>query len=51
MFVVIELWMIGLQWLPHFNQDTQASKESYMGHWIVGFPLKETDLEGIALIG
>jgi hypothetical protein len=33
-----ELWMVGVRKLPHSNQDTQASIESYHGvlkHWFV----------------
>jgi len=31
-----ELWMVGVRRMPHSNQDTQASIESYHGalkHW------------------
>jgi hypothetical protein len=31
MYVVLELWMIGLQCLLHSKQDTQASIKSYHG--------------------
>jgi hypothetical protein len=27
----VELWMVGVQKMPHSNQDTQASIESYHG--------------------
>ncbi len=31
LYLVIDLWMVGLQRVPHLNQDTHASIESY--HW------------------
>jgi hypothetical protein len=31
LYVVIDLWMVGLQRVPHLNQDTQASIEFYNG--------------------
>jgi hypothetical protein len=33
----VELWMVGVQKMPHSNQDTQARIESYHGslkHWL-----------------
>jgi hypothetical protein len=32
LYVVVDLWMVGLRRVPHSNQDTQASIESTMGH-------------------
>jgi len=31
MFRFAELWMVGVRRVPHSNQDTQASIESYLG--------------------
>jgi hypothetical protein len=31
MFMSVELWMVGVRRMPHSNQDTQASIESYHG--------------------
>jgi len=28
---VVDLWMVGLRQMPHSNQDTQTSIESYHG--------------------
>ncbi len=36
-FMFVELWMVGVRRVPHSNQDTQASIESYHGalkHWL-----------------
>jgi hypothetical protein len=36
LYFVVDLWMVGLWWMPHWNHDTQASIESYHGalkHW------------------
>jgi hypothetical protein len=38
MFMSAELWMVGVRIVPHSNQDTQASIESYHGalkRWLV----------------
>jgi hypothetical protein len=46
MFMFVELWMVGVQRMPHSNQDTQASIESYHGalkHW---FALDTKGLRG-----
>jgi len=29
--MLVELWMVGVQRMPHSNQDTQANIESYHG--------------------
>jgi hypothetical protein len=29
LYLVVDLWMVGFQWMPHSNQNTQASVESY----------------------
>jgi hypothetical protein len=37
MFMFVELWMVGVQRVPHSNQDTQMNIESYHGalkHWL-----------------
>jgi hypothetical protein len=37
MFMFAQLWMVGVRNVPHSNQDTQASIESYHGvlkHWL-----------------
>jgi hypothetical protein len=31
MFMFVELWMVSVQKVPHSNQDTQVSIESYHG--------------------
>ncbi len=31
LYLVIDLWMVGLRQMPHSNQDTQTSIESYHG--------------------
>jgi hypothetical protein len=31
LYVVVDLWMVGLQRMPHSNQGTQTSIESYHG--------------------
>jgi hypothetical protein len=31
MFMFVELWMVGVQRMPHSNQDTQTNIESYHG--------------------
>jgi hypothetical protein len=36
MYFVVNLWMVGSQQMPHSNQNTQTSIESYHGalkHW------------------
>jgi len=36
MFMFVELWMVGVQRVPHSNQNIQTSIESYHGvvkHW------------------
>jgi hypothetical protein len=41
-----ELWMVGVQRVPHSNQNTQVNIESYHGalkHW---FALDTKDLRG-----
>jgi hypothetical protein len=48
MFMFVELWMVGVRRVPHSNQDTQASIESYhsaLKHWLA------LDTEGVGLIG
>jgi hypothetical protein len=30
-FVLVELWMVGVRRVPHSNQDTEANIESYHG--------------------
>ncbi len=37
MFMFAELWMVGVRRVPHSNQNTQVSIESYHGalkHWL-----------------
>jgi hypothetical protein len=43
----VELWMVGVRRVPHSNQDTQASIESYHGSLL----LTQKALEGVGLIG
>jgi hypothetical protein len=38
MFMFAKLWMVGVQQMPHSNQNTQANIESYLNalkHWFV----------------
>jgi hypothetical protein len=47
----VELWMAGVRKMPHSNQDTQMSIESYHGvfkHW---FALDTKALKGVRLTG
>jgi len=51
MFMFVELWMVGVQRVPHSNQNIQTSIESYHGvvkHW---FALDTKALKGVGLIG
>jgi hypothetical protein len=48
LYHVVNLWMVGLRRVPHSNQDTQTSIESYHGalkRWILwkqkGFEVNE----------
>ncbi len=44
--VHVELWMVGLCWVPHLNQDTQASIKSYHGVLKCWFSLETKGLKG-----
>jgi hypothetical protein len=46
MYVVVNLWMVGLRQVPHSNQDTQASIESYHGALKCWFSLETKGLRG-----
>jgi hypothetical protein len=46
MHCVLRLWMIGLQHVPHANQDTQANIESYHGALKCSFSLETKGLRG-----
>jgi hypothetical protein len=46
LYVVVDLWMARLQRMPHSNQDTQASIESYHGALKRWFSLETKGLQG-----
>jgi hypothetical protein len=46
MFMFVELWMVGVRRVPHSNQDTQASIESYHGALKCWLALDTKDLKG-----
>ncbi len=45
-FMFVELWMVGVQKVPHFNQDTQVSIESYHGALKCWFALDTKGFKG-----
>ncbi len=46
MYFVVDLWMVGLRRMPHSNQDTQTSIESYHGALKRWFSLETKGLRG-----
>jgi hypothetical protein len=46
LYLVVDLWMVGFQLMPHSNQDTQASIESYHGALKRKFSLETKGLRG-----
>jgi len=46
LYIVVNLWMVGLQQVPHSNQDTQASIESYHGALKCWFSLETKGFRG-----
>jgi len=46
LYFFIDLWMVGLQRVPHSNQDTQASIESNHGALKRWFSLEIKGLQG-----
>jgi hypothetical protein len=44
-----ELWMMGVQRVPHSNQNIQANIESYRGALKCWFALNTKTLEGVGL--
>jgi len=51
LYLVIDLWMAGLQQMPQSNRDTQASIEFYHGALKRWFPLETKGLRSQGLIG
>jgi len=50
MFMIAELWMVGVRRVLHSNQDTQTSIESYHGALKCWFTLDTKGLEDVGLI-
>ncbi len=46
LYVVVDLWMVGLQRVPHSNQDTQTSIEFYHGALKCWFSLETKGFRG-----
>ncbi len=46
MYLVVDLWMVGLQRVSHSNQDTQTSIEYYHGPLKRWFSLETKGLQG-----
>jgi hypothetical protein len=44
--VHVEFWMVGFRWVPHSNQDTQASIEFYHGALKCWFSFETKGLRG-----
>jgi hypothetical protein len=47
----VELWMVGVRRVPHSNQNTQASIESYHGALKRRLALNTKALEAVGLTG